>query len=78
MNDVKKAMDNAVYAFKNVEIAKHYDCSTSFRDKKTGKNGMEIAFKGDFSITPVQILSAAIVAACMCVALSLKKKCSKK
>ncbi len=77
MSDIKKTMDNAVYAFKNVEIAKHYDCSTSFRDKKTGKHGMEIAFKGDFSITPIQILAVGIVAACVCAGCAIKKKLGK-
>ncbi len=78
MNDIKNVMNDAIYAFKNVEIAKHYDCSTSFRDKKSEKSGFDIAFKGDFSITPMQILTVGVATVIMCVALSVKKKCCKK
>ncbi len=72
-----KSFNDAIYAFKNTEIAKHYDCKTEFRDKNSGKSGFTFCLKGDFSVTPMQILIVAAAAAGVCTVCFIKSKIKK-
>ncbi len=74
---MKDMLNDAVYAFKNTEISKHYDCKTEFKDKSSGKTQFAVGFKGDFSVTPMQILIVGAAAAALCVACCVKKKLCK-
>ncbi len=74
---MKNMLSDAIYAFKNTEISKHYDCKTEFRDKSTGKAQFAIGFKGDFSVTPLQVLIVGTAMACLCMGCCIKKKLCK-
>ncbi len=74
---MKDMLNDAFYALKNTEISKHYDCNTAFRDKSTGKTQFSVGFKGDFSVTPMQILIVGVAAAALCIGCCVKKKLSK-
>ncbi len=74
---MKDMLNNAIYAFKNTEISKHYDCKTEFRDRYAGKTQFEVGFKGDFSVTPMQILIVGVATAALCISYCVKKKLCK-
>ena len=69
---------NAASVCKNLEITKHYDYKTEIKCKKNSFPCFSVHMKGDFTVSPLDILICAAVLAGMCAVCGIAKRSRRK
>ena len=75
---MKKPILETLDSFLNTEINKIYDTETVLKKKHSSNPYASIHLKGEFAVTPLQIIMASAIIGGMCITASLVKRQKKK
>ena len=75
---MKKPFLDTLDSFLNTEIKKVYDTETILKKKHSSNPYASIHLKGEFAVTPLQIIIAAAIVGGMCMTATIVKKQKKK
>jgi len=78
MITMKKPLLETLDSFLNTEIKKIYDTETVLKKKHSSNPYASIHLKGEFAVTPLQIIIASAIIGGMCLSVTLVKKQKKK